>query len=86
MFGPWEDPTRLLPRLLVCGLRGELPALVSPTVARDYVYVDDAVEAFILAAKTPTADPGAVFNVGTGVQTTLGEIVELAGQQFRIHA
>jgi nucleoside-diphosphate-sugar epimerase len=84
VFGPWEDPTRLLPRLLVCGLRGDLPPLVSATVARDYVYIDDAVEAFILAAKTPTEDPGAVFNVGTGVQTTLGELVEVARQQFQI--
>ena len=26
VYGPWEDPTRLLPKLMVCGLNGELPA------------------------------------------------------------
>ncbi|HVA07874.1 MAG TPA: NAD-dependent epimerase/dehydratase family protein [Acidimicrobiales bacterium] len=86
VFGPWEDPTRLLPTLLICGLRGELPPLVSPRIARDYVYVDDAVEALILTAKTPVEDLGAVFNVGTGRQTTLQELVGLVRTQLRVPA
>jgi nucleoside-diphosphate-sugar epimerase len=84
VFGPWEEPTRLLPTLLTHGLRGELPPLVSPTIARDYVYVDDAVEAFVLAAQSPTEDLGAVFNVGTGVQTSLRELVEIVRAQLDI--
>ena len=82
VFGPWEDPTRLLPTLVIYGLRGELPPLVSPSIARDYVYVDDAVDAFILAAQTPTEDPGPVLNVGTGVQTSLDQLVQLVQDQF----
>ena len=86
VYGPWEDPTRLLPKLMVCGLNGELPPLVSPTIARDYVYIDDAVEAFILTAKTVVDDPGPVFNVGSGVQTTLSQLVEIVREQFQISA
>lgn len=86
VFGPWEEPTRLLPTLLMCALRGELPPLVSPNIARDYVYIDDAVEAFILAAKTVVDDPGPVFNVGTGAQTTLSELVETVREEFGISA
>ena len=86
VFGPWEDPTRLLPRLIVCGLRGELPPLAAPTIARDFVYVDDAVEAFVQAASVHGDDPGPVLNVGTGVQTTLGQLVEIARDQFQISA
>ena len=33
IFGPWEDPTRLIPTLVLFGLRGELPPLVSPSIA-----------------------------------------------------
>ena len=84
VFGPWEDPTRLMPTLLLCGMHGSLPPLVSPTIARDYVYVDDAVEAFILTAHSPIAELGPVFNVGTGVQTSLRQLVELVRKQFRI--
>ena len=84
VFGPWEDPTRLLPRLIVCGLRDELPPLAAPTIARDFVYVDDAVEAFVRAASVHGEDPGPVLNVGTGVQTTLGQLVEVVRDQFQI--
>ena len=39
-----------VPALIVHGLRGLLPPLTSPETARDYVYVDDVVDAFLLAA------------------------------------
>jgi nucleoside-diphosphate-sugar epimerase len=77
-YGPYEEPSRLIPALVVFGLRGELPPLVNPRVARDYVYVDDVSSAYILAAASPTGQQGAVFNVGTGVQTSLREVVEIA--------
>jgi nucleoside-diphosphate-sugar epimerase len=84
VFGPWEDPTRLIPRLVTCGLRGELPPLVSPMIARDFVYVDDIVDALILTAETTTEDWGAVFNVGTGIQTTLSELVDVLRRELSI--
>jgi nucleoside-diphosphate-sugar epimerase len=44
------------------------------------------VDAFILTAQTPTDDPGAVFNVGTGVQTSLQQLVQLVREHLRISA
>jgi nucleoside-diphosphate-sugar epimerase len=67
-----------VPRLVSHGLRGALPPLVSPTIARDFVAVDDVVEAFVLAARSPSAEPGAVYNVGSGMQTSIGQLVALA--------
>jgi len=46
VFGPYEDPGRLLPTLIKHGLKGTLPPLAAPDVARDFVYVADVVEAF----------------------------------------
>jgi dolichol-phosphate mannosyltransferase len=86
VYGPFEEPSRLLPALIVRGLRGELPPLVDPDVARDYVYVDDVCDAFILAATQPQPDPGAVYNVGTGVQTPLRDLVALARTVLSIAA
>jgi dolichol-phosphate mannosyltransferase len=74
-FGPWEEPGRLLPNLIMRGLQGELPPLVSPEAAHDFVSVDDVVEAFVLSATATEVEPGAIFNVGTGIQTTLAEAV-----------
>ena len=75
VYGPFEEPTRLVPTLIVLGLEARLPPLVNPDVARDYIHVDDACDAFVLAAATDKQDPGVVYNVGSGTQTTLRDIV-----------
>lgn len=43
--------------------------------SRDFVYIDDVVEATFLGATAPAA-AGGVFNVGFGVPTTVNEVVE----------
>jgi len=78
VYGPYEEPTRLMPTLIVRGLHGEIPPLVSPDIARDYIYVDDVIEAYLLAATQPGRELGAVYNVGTGIQTSLRDVVEVA--------
>jgi nucleoside-diphosphate-sugar epimerase len=83
-YGPWEEPKRLVPALAVEGLHGVFPPLVSPDTARDFVWVDDVVEAFFLAARTVHAERGAIYNVGTGVQTTVGEAAEIARDVLQI--
>lgn len=42
--------------------------------SRDFVYIDDVVEATFLAATSPEA-AGQTFNVGSGVATTVNEVV-----------
>lgn len=84
VYGPYEEPRRLFPTLAVRGLAGRLPVLVDRSIARDYVYIDEAVEAYLLAATKPTDDPGAVYNVGTGIQTTIEQLVNIACQLLDI--
>lgn len=86
VYGPYEDPARLIPQLIVHGLRGVLPPLVHPGIARDYVYIEDVVAAYLLAAARRGREPGAVYNVGTGVQTSLREVVEVARRELGIAA
>jgi nucleoside-diphosphate-sugar epimerase len=78
VFGPYEEPSRLMPQLIQHGLQGTLPPLVSPDTARDFVYVDDVSEAYIQAAIHPNIELGEVFNVGSGIQRSLREVVEVA--------
>lgn len=78
VYGPYEEPTRLIPTLITHGLRGAFPPLVNPNIARDYVYAEDVYDAYLLAATKSSPQPGAVYNVGTGVQTSLREAVEVA--------
>jgi nucleoside-diphosphate-sugar epimerase len=76
VYGPWEEPQRLVPSLLLHAMVGKWPPLASPKTARDFVWVEDVIDALIIAASRPLADPGAIFNIGTGRQITLGEIVD----------
>jgi nucleoside-diphosphate-sugar epimerase len=85
-YGPWEDPNRLIPALAVEGLRGEFPPLVAPETARDFVWIGDVVDAYLLAARTRHSEPGAIYNVGTGVQTTVGEAADIARDVLGIDA
>jgi len=83
-YGPWEEPRRLMPALVAAGLDRRLPPLADPAIARDFVYVDDVCDAFMLAAERAQPGAGAVYNVGSGVQTTLRELAEVARRTFSI--
>ena len=45
---------------------------------RDFTYIDDAVEATLLAAIHPRAE-GEIFNVGTGIETSIVELARMIG-------
>lgn len=84
VYGPYEDPKRLMPTLIRKGLRGELPPLVDPSIARDYIYVDDVVDAYLKVVGSKSYELGSIFNVGTAEQTSIEEIVKIARAQLGI--
>jgi nucleoside-diphosphate-sugar epimerase len=86
VYGPWEEPGRLMPTLVARGLEGRLPPLVSPDTPRDFVSVRDAERAFLLAAERDGVERGGVFNVASGRETKLREVVEVARGQMGIDA
>ena len=86
VYGPYEEPNRLMPTLLTAALRGMLPPLVHPDTARDFVYVDDVCDAYLCVAAQPPGGPGAIFNVGSGTQTTIADVVALVRSMFHVTA
>jgi polyisoprenyl-phosphate glycosyltransferase len=87
IYGPYEDFSRLIPSLLGHAREGRFPPLVNQNVSRDFVYVADAVRAFeAVLVHAAQLKPGEVFNVGSGVRTTLGELVQLVRELFAIRA
>jgi UDP-glucose 4-epimerase len=46
------------------------------TKTRDYVYIDDVVAANLSALAIPADHPNPVFNIGTGVETTLNALYQ----------
>jgi dolichol-phosphate mannosyltransferase len=84
VYGPWEEPGRLMPTLVARGLEGRLPPLVSPDTPRDFISIRDTEQAFLQAAQRSDLERGSVFNIGSGRQTTLREVVDVARAQLGI--
>ena len=86
IYGPWEDRSRLMPVLLTHALRGGWPSLAASASAHDFVYVDDAVDAILTAASRRSVPRGAVYNVCTGVETSLADVVTEIRQILDVRA
>jgi nucleoside-diphosphate-sugar epimerase len=74
-YGPWEEPTRLVPYVLDSCLRGVAAKVTAGAQPRDFVYVDDVVELIRVAATRPGCQ-GKILHAGTGVQSTVRQMVE----------
>lgn len=86
VYGPWEEPGRLMPTLVDCALDGAYPPLVDPNTARDFVWIDDVCDAFVRAASVDLAPADRVLNVASGTQTTLRSLVGAAREIFDLSA
>jgi UDP-glucose 4-epimerase len=79
IFGPRQDPSSpysgVLAKFITLMLRGEQPTINGDgEQSRDFTYIDNAVEANLLACKAPAGKAaGQVFNVATGRRITLNE-------------
>jgi dolichol-phosphate mannosyltransferase len=87
VYGPYEDTSRLIPKLVLAAHEGRLPPLANPEISRDFVYVDDVCRAFdALIARADATPRGEVFNIGSGRKTTLRDLVEVARDTLGIDA
>jgi nucleoside-diphosphate-sugar epimerase len=83
VFGPRQDPSSpysgVLAKFITQMLDGQRPAMFGDgEQSRDFTYIDNAVDANLLACKAPAAQvAGKVFNVATGRRVTLNETFKL---------
>ena len=84
VYGPYEEPNRLIPTIILHGLKDLLPPLVDPEIGRDYVYMRDVEQAYLLLASQSVEMSGEIYNLGTGIQTSLREVVNVARRVFNL--
>jgi nucleoside-diphosphate-sugar epimerase/glycosyltransferase involved in cell wall biosynthesis len=85
VYGQLEDTSRLIPNVVRKALGGGFPDFVDATISRDFVYVDDVCEAFILAAAKMNPDLyGQSLNIGTGVKTTIADLAWKTKEIFQL--
>jgi len=83
IFGPRQDPSSpysgVLAKFITVMLRGEQPSIYGDgEQSRDFTYIDNAVDANLLACKAAAAKvAGQMFNVATGRRVSLNETFKL---------
>ena len=80
LYGPYEDPRRLVPYIITSLLRNEPALCTSGEQVRDMLYVKDVADAF--ATLLDSAVEGAV-NIGSGIPVALKDVVDLIGDSLR---
>ena len=74
VFGPFEEPGRLIFDIMTSVIKGKTIELSSPFPRRDFVYVSDVIQAIETAIHAKNII-GEIFNIGTGVMHSVQDVV-----------
>ena len=90
VFGRRQDPAgayaAVIPRWILHILQGEACTVFGDgTNSRDFCYIDNAVQANLLAAWAETSATNCAYNVGCGARTNLKELFEMIREIVSIH-
>jgi UDP-glucose 4-epimerase len=81
IFGPRQDPSSqysgVLARFIAMMVANETPMIFGDgETSRDFTYIENVVQANMLAAKAPSSSAGRVYNIATGARITLNQAYE----------
>ena len=87
IFGPYQDPASeyaaVIPKFIKLMLQGEKPVIYGDgEQSRDFTYIDNAVEANLLACWSPKVGWGEVINVACGERYSLNQLVAALNEIF----
>jgi UDP-glucose 4-epimerase len=88
-YGPGENPSKLIPYVILQGLRRAPIRLALASQVRDYLFVEDLVEALRIGLVAPAAI-GRVYNIGSGPEEAMSvrglveEILALMGAPLKL--
>ena len=78
VYGPGQEEGRFLPQLIKSGLTQQPLRMTSGEQTREYTYIDDVIDSFLLAAEKGRGR-GEVINIGTGREISLRDLVTMVG-------
>jgi len=82
VYGYFEEPSRLMARVCAYGLLGRYPPMARPDIVRDYVWIEDVIRAYLAVLEGEAPAASELFNVGSGEETRLDEVMAAAGRVF----
>lgn len=74
IYGPFEEQRRLVPAAILAHIRNQALKLSSPQARKDFLFVEDALDAFEAAAAKKIA-PGEIINIGAGKEHSIKDVV-----------
>ena len=73
-YGPAQSPDRIIPETIVRALRNQELKTTSGKQTREFNYVDDLVDGFVLAGTVPGIE-GELINLGGGEEIAIRDVV-----------
>lgn len=79
-YGPRQSTRAVIPTIITQALEGDGRIFLGNTTpTRDFLYVEDAVRGFLLMATSEDV-VGRIVGIGTGVETSIAELVKIIGE------
>lgn len=75
VYGPMQLPNRIIPELIASCLRGQAFTMTKGEQKREFNYVEDIVQAFVVASRNKKSI-GEIFNVGCGKSYKIKDVVQ----------
>lgn len=75
-YGPGQSNRAVIPTIITQALSGDVVRLGNLDAIRDFTYLDDTVDGFLLAGMADLWN-GETYNLGTGEEISIGAIAEL---------
>lgn len=85
-YGYYENKDRLVPSVILSAFKNKPIRVSSPHYVRDFIFIEDVIEAYMQAIKVSANKRGEIFNVGSGKQHSVKDIVNMVLQITGSHS
>jgi nucleoside-diphosphate-sugar epimerase len=75
-YGPAQSPDRIIPEIIVRALRGHELKMTQGRQTREFNFVEDLVDGFVLAGTTEGVE-GEVINIGNGEEISMRDLATM---------
>lgn len=75
-YGPYDTQKRLIAAAIISALKNRDIVLTSPKVVRDYIFIEDVLDAYLACIEKGHQLAGEIFNIGAGRTQTIASVVD----------
>lgn len=76
-YGPYDYRDRLISQVILKIIKGERFFSNNPSDVRDYIFINDVVEAYLLCITNNKEISGEIINIGSGKQSYIKDVIRL---------